>query len=52
MDTALDLMGHDKKVKSGKIRLVLLEKLGQAVLTSAYDPALLTDVLALTNKPN
>ena len=52
VDTALDLMGHDKKVKSGKIRLVLLEKLGQAVLTSAYDPALLIDVLALTDEPN
>lgn len=45
--TALDLMGHDKKVKSGKIRLVLLKKLGQAILTSDYDPKLLTDVLAL-----
>ena len=45
-NTTLDLMGHDKKVKSGKIRLVLLQKLGQAVLTAEYDPSLLTDVLA------
>ena len=28
----LDLMAHDKKVKDGKLRLVLLEKLGKATL--------------------
>lgn len=44
--TALDLMQHDKKVKAGKIRLVLLEQLGKAVLTAKYDEHLLKRVLA------
>jgi 3-dehydroquinate synthetase len=30
----LDLMGMDKKVESGKLRFVLLRKLGQAVITA------------------
>ena len=30
----LDLMGHDKKVLDGKLRLVLLKRLGEAVTTS------------------
>lgn len=33
---AIDYMRVDKKVKSGRIRLVLLEKLGRARLTSDY----------------
>lgn len=31
----LELMQHDKKVKDGKLNLVLLKRLGQAVLTDA-----------------
>ncbi len=31
----LELMQHDKKVQDGKLRLVLLQKLGQAVLSDA-----------------
>lgn len=31
----LELMQHDKKVQDGKLRLVLLKKLGQAVLSDA-----------------
>ena len=31
VDRYLDLMGHDKKVIAGKLRLVLLKKLGEAV---------------------
>jgi 3-dehydroquinate synthase len=31
----LDLMYHDKKVQAGKLRLVLLQRLGQAVVTDA-----------------
>ena len=46
VQTALDLMGHDKKVKHGQIRLILLKSLGEAVLTNDFDPHLLTDVLA------
>lgn len=45
VDTALDLMGHDKKVKHGQIRLILLKSLGEAVLTNDFDATLLTDVL-------
>ncbi|TMQ76990.1 3-dehydroquinate synthase [Candidatus Accumulibacter phosphatis] len=35
----LELMQHDKKVLDGKLRLVLLQKLGQAVLSDAAPPA-------------
>ena len=45
-DVALNLMGHDKKVKSGQIRLILLKSLGQAVLTDDFDTQLLTEVLS------
>ena len=34
----LDLMGHDKKVVAGRLRLVLLKKLGEAVTWSAAPP--------------
>jgi 3-dehydroquinate synthase len=34
--SALDYMRADKKVQSGRIRLVLLEKLGKARLMSDY----------------
>ena len=30
-DRYLDLMGHDKKVIAGRLRLVLLKRLGEAV---------------------
>lgn len=46
VDTALDLMGHDKKVQSGKIRLILLKSIGEAVLTADFDHQLLIKVLA------
>ncbi len=46
IDTALTLMGHDKKVKGGQIRLILLKSLGQAVLTDDFDASLLTEVLS------
>jgi 3-dehydroquinate synthase len=42
---ALDLMGMDKKVLSGRIRLVLLRRLGKAEIVGDYDPALLQAVL-------
>lgn len=42
----LDLMGMDKKVMDGKIRLVLLKGgIGSSVVTSEYDPALLRETL-------
>lgn len=46
VQTALDLMGHDKKVKHGQIRLILLKSIGEAVLTNDFDAKLLTDVLS------
>jgi 3-dehydroquinate synthase len=45
-DKALELMGMDKKVLAGRLRLVLLKKLGEAVVTADY-PA---DVLQATLK--
>ena len=41
-----DLMGHDKKVARGQLRLVLLRGLGAAVLTADFDPAALDATLA------
>jgi 3-dehydroquinate synthase len=41
----IELMGHDKKVENGKLRLVLLQSLGKAVVTSGFDMADLRDVL-------
>ena len=46
VQTALGLMGHDKKVKHGQIRLILLKSLGEAVLTADFDDQLLSEVLA------
>jgi 3-dehydroquinate synthase len=43
---ALDCMRIDKKVKSGRIRLVLLEKLGVARFTADYPDEALTSTLA------
>jgi 3-dehydroquinate synthase len=41
-----ELMGMDKKVLAGTVRLVLLEKLGRAVVTGAYEQGLLEATLA------
>ncbi|MDZ4097740.1 MAG: 3-dehydroquinate synthase [Methylophilaceae bacterium] len=45
----LDLMGMDKKVVDGKIRLVLQQGIGKSVLTSDYDTAALKQTLAITS---
>ena len=37
VDKYLDLMANDKKVENGKIRLVLQQGIGKAVITSDYD---------------
>jgi 3-dehydroquinate synthase len=44
-DKMLELMRVDKKVLDGKIRLVLLKNIGQAVITDQYDPELLKQTL-------
>jgi 3-dehydroquinate synthase len=43
----LDLMGLDKKVENGKIRLVLQQGIGKSVITSDYDAKKLRETLAL-----
>jgi 3-dehydroquinate synthase len=47
VDKYLDLMGLDKKVVDGKIRLVLQQGIGKSVVTSDYDAALLKQTLTL-----
>lgn len=41
-----ELMSVDKKVLDGKLRLVLLKRIGQAVVTHEFSPALLDATLA------
>ncbi len=51
----LDFMGHDKKVESGKMRFVLLKKLGEAIVTGDLPQATLCETLTAcvqaANKP-
>ena len=46
VDRYLELMGHDKKVQSGRLRLILLKSLGEAFLTAEFSHDALQDVLA------
>ncbi len=50
----LDLMRHDKKVSAGVLRLVLLQAIGQAVVSAdADDAAIMATVVAgLASEPN
>ncbi len=41
----VDLMGHDKKVRAGQLRLVLLKGIGNAVLTAEFESAKLHETL-------
>lgn len=45
VDQALDLMGHDKKVQQGKLRLVLLRAIGDAFVTADFELDALKQVL-------
>ncbi len=45
VDTWLEFMGHDKKVEGGKMRFVLLKKMGEAVITADVPTDVLTGVL-------
>jgi 3-dehydroquinate synthase len=44
-DRYLELMGHDKKVQSGRLRLVLLRELGEAFVTADFPHEKLIEVL-------
>jgi 3-dehydroquinate synthase len=46
LDRYLELMGHDKKVESGRLRFVLLKGIGEAFLSDQVPLAALADVLA------
>jgi 3-dehydroquinate synthase len=48
-DAYLDLMGLDKKVENGRIRLILLQAIGKAVFTADYPSKLLRETLAAAN---
>ena len=48
VDTYLDLMGLDKKVADGKIRLILLQAMGKAVMTGEYPRAALAETLSFS----
>ena len=48
VDRYLDLMGHDKKVEDGKIRLVLQQGIGKAVISSDYAADKLKETLLTT----
>lgn len=45
-ETFLSLMGVDKKVLDGRLRLVLLEGMGKAIVTSDVDSAMLAQTFA------
>ena len=42
----LDLMGHDKKVEGGRLRFVMVRRIGEAYLDPAVPPPVLQRVLA------
>jgi 3-dehydroquinate synthase len=44
----LDLMGHDKKVEGGRIRFILLRRLGEAFISDQVPVEALADVLGAT----
>ncbi|MFM9912662.1 MAG: 3-dehydroquinate synthase [Methylophilaceae bacterium] len=50
VENYLDLMGLDKKVKDGKIRLILLKALGKAIFTADYPAEILHATLAAAHE--
>jgi 3-dehydroquinate synthase len=49
VDKYIDLMGLDKKVIDGKIRLVLQQGIGKSVVTSDYDAEALRQTLTMAD---
>jgi 3-dehydroquinate synthase len=49
VDRYLEYMGHDKKVEGGRMRFVLLKKLGEAVITADVPADVLAGVLTAPN---
>jgi 3-dehydroquinate synthase len=47
-DRYLELMGHDKKVEGGRIRFILLKRIGDAFVSADVPQAALADVLGAT----
>lgn len=45
IDRYLELMGHDKKVESGRVRFVLLRRIGDAFVTDEVPSAALDEIL-------
>jgi 3-dehydroquinate synthase len=45
-DRFLELMGHDKKVRMGRMRLVLLRSIGEAAISDDFEPRALDATLA------
>ena len=45
LERYLELMGHDKKVEGGRLRFVLLRRIGEAFVSDSVAPAALADVL-------
>jgi 3-dehydroquinate synthase len=45
LERYLELMGHDKKVREGRIRFILLKRLGEACISDQVPRAALADVL-------
>jgi 3-dehydroquinate synthase len=45
VESLLDTMAVDKKVRAGQLRLVLLERIGEATVTADYDREALLDTL-------
>ena len=45
-DRYLELMGHDKKIENGRLRLILLRSLGEAFMTTEFDLRDLREVLS------
>ena len=45
LERYLEFMGHDKKVDQGRLRLILLRRIGEAFVTSEFPQELLAEVL-------